>query len=280
MEMLGKLRRMRYRDGLSRAEIARRTGLSRTTVKKWLRAERAVLPRYRRAAVPGKLAAFKETLVSALEADARRPKRERRTGKALHGELRALGYAGGYTVLMNFIRRWREQAGANAPAGAFVPLKFELGEAFQFDWSEERALVGGIWRTLQVAHLKLCASRAFVLTAYPTQGHEMLFDAHTRALSALGGIPRRGIYENAASAQPQHEDRRRQGQKGQGTGGQRPLLGAVCALPVRAGFLQRRLGLGRGRVWQSTALPCRSRPGVQTGPWGAQRRRRGEERPG
>jgi len=38
MEMLGKVRRMYYRDGLSRSEISRRTGLSRNTVKKWLKA--------------------------------------------------------------------------------------------------------------------------------------------------------------------------------------------------------------------------------------------------
>jgi hypothetical protein len=51
-----------------------------------------------------------------------------------------------------------------------------------------------------VAHLKLCASRAFVLVAYPGQGHEMLFDAHTRAFVALGGVPRRGIYDNMKTA--------------------------------------------------------------------------------
>jgi len=44
---------------------------------------------------------------------------------------------------------------------AFVPLKFELGEAFQFDWSEEGLVVGGIYRRLHVSHLKLCESRAF-----------------------------------------------------------------------------------------------------------------------
>ena len=38
MEMLGKVRRMHYRDGLSHSEISRRTGLSRNTVKKWLKA--------------------------------------------------------------------------------------------------------------------------------------------------------------------------------------------------------------------------------------------------
>jgi hypothetical protein len=81
-----------------------------------------------------------------------------------------------------------------------VPLKFALGEAFQFDWSEEGLVIGGVWRKLLVAHLKLCASRAFVLVAYPSQGHEMLFDAHTRSFAALGGIPRRGIYDNMKTA--------------------------------------------------------------------------------
>ena len=195
MEMLGKVRRMRYRDVLFRSEIARRTGLSRTTVKKWLTASERVEPRYRRSAAPGKLTPFLDVLRQALEADARRPKRDRRTAKALYAELKAQGYAGGYTVLTDFIRHWREQAGANAPTRASVPLKFELGEAFQFDGSEERLVIGGIWRKLLVAHLKLCASRAFELVAYPSKGHEMLFDAHTRSFRALGGIPQRGIYD-------------------------------------------------------------------------------------
>ena len=36
--------------------------------------------------------------------------------------------------------------------------------------------------------------------AYPSQGHEMLFDAHTRSFAALGGIARRGIYDNMKTA--------------------------------------------------------------------------------
>src|SRR5574337_758218 len=154
----------------------------------------------KRGQVQGKLTPFEDLLLRALEADARRPKRERRTAKALLAELKAQGYTGGYTVLTDFIRDWRLGAGANAPTRAFVPLKFELGEAFQFDWSEEGLVIGGVWRKLLVAHLKLCASRAFVLVAYPSQGHEMLFDAHTRSFAALGGIPRRGIYDNMKTA--------------------------------------------------------------------------------
>jgi transposase len=150
--------------------------------------------------VAGKLGPFQANLLHALEADVRRPKRDRRTAKALFAELQVAGYAGGYTVLTDYIRDWRGQAGANAPSRAFVPLKFALGEAFQFDWSEEALVIGGVWRKLLVAHLKLCASRAFVLVAYPSQGHEMLFDAHTRSFAALGGIPRRGIYDNMKTA--------------------------------------------------------------------------------
>ena len=36
--------------------------------------------------------------------------------------------------------------------------------------------------------------------AYPSQGHEMLFDAHTRSFAALGGVARRGIYDNMKKA--------------------------------------------------------------------------------
>ena len=57
-------------------------------------------------------------------------------------------------MLSDFVRRWRDKSGANVPTRAFVPLKFELGEAFQFDWSEEGLVIGGIYRRIQVAHLK------------------------------------------------------------------------------------------------------------------------------
>jgi transposase len=200
MALLGKIRAMHLRDGKSISEIARLTSLSRNTIKKWLKANPGAVPKYRRRDVPSKLTPFVEQLELALKADAQRPKRERRSVKALHAELMLAGYPGGYTRLKDYVRAWRLKQGATASTGAFVPLAFELGEAFQFDWSEEGLVVGGIYRRLQVAHMKLCASRAFWLVAYPTQGHEMLFDAHTRSFAALGGVARRGIYDNMKTA--------------------------------------------------------------------------------
>jgi transposase len=114
--------------------------------------------------------------------------------------IRALGFSGGYGRVSAFVRRWRAQQKDGPQRSAYVPLAFELGEAFQFDWSCEYLLVGGLRRRLEVAHVKLAASRAFWLAAYPSQAHEMLFDAHTRAFTAFGGVPRRGIYDNMKTA--------------------------------------------------------------------------------
>ena len=201
MDMIGKIRRMHRRDKKTKREISRATGLSRNTVAKWLDEAQPVEPKYRReAAKATKLSAHEAELKQALKADAKRPKKERRTAKALFTQIKAAGYEGGYTRVTDFIRKWRQGEGQQAACKAFVPLTFELGEAFQFDWSEDGLLVGGVYYRMQVSHMKLCASGAFWLVAYPSQGHEMLFDAHTRSFAALGGVARRGIYDNMKTA--------------------------------------------------------------------------------
>ena len=199
MKDLGRIRRLFYRDGMSLSEISRKTGYSRNTVKRWLRTPEGTEPKYERQNPNSKIAPYAARLIKALETDARRPKRDRRTALKLFGELQAAGFTGTYCRVTEFIRRWRTDGGA-AVSKAFVPLHFELGEAFQFDWSEEHLVIGGVWCKILASHLKFCASRAFVVQAYPTQGHEMLFDAHTRSFAALGGIPRRGISDNMKTA--------------------------------------------------------------------------------
>jgi len=49
--------------------------------------------------------------------------------------------------------------------GTFVSLHFAPGDAFQFDWSEDFAVLGGERTKLQMAHIKLSHSRAFLLRA-------------------------------------------------------------------------------------------------------------------
>lgn len=131
-----------------------------------------------------------------LQTDSHRPKQDRRTALMLFKKLQQEGFTGNYSGVRRYMNGWRDQVAKVSGKSAFVPLIFQLGEGFQFDWSEELLVIGGIHRKLLVAHTKLCASRAFWLVAYPTQSHEMLFDAHTNAFTALGGIARRGIYDN------------------------------------------------------------------------------------
>ncbi len=75
-------------------------------------------------------------------------------------------------------------------------LAFEPGEAFQFDWSEDWAIIGNERTKLQIAHTKLSYFRAFIVRAYLLQTHEMLFDAHNHAFRVFAGIPGRGDRED------------------------------------------------------------------------------------
>ena len=47
--------------------------------------------------------------------------------------------------MTDFVRARKEREGQAALVNAFVPLAFGRGEAFQFDWSEECLVVGGIY---------------------------------------------------------------------------------------------------------------------------------------
>ncbi len=200
--ILSIIRRWHLRDDVSLRDIAKRLNISRNTVRRYIRAG-TVLPAYPERISPSKLDGFATKLADWLKSEASRPRKQRRSLKQIHADLTVLGFTGSYDRVAAFARRWRQEQqelGKTAPRGTFVPLRFSLGEAFQFDWSEDWALINGERTKLQVAHFKLSHSRAFFLRAYPLQTHEMLFDAHYYAFVAWGGIPRRGIYDNMKTA--------------------------------------------------------------------------------
>jgi transposase len=199
---LSVIRRWALREQLSIREIARRTGLSRNTIKKYLRAG-AAEPRYAKRISPSKLDPYVDKLTGWLKSEATKSRKQRRTLKQMHADLVALGFDGSYNRVAAFSRAWtarRHEVEQTTGRGTFVPLAFSAGEAFQFDWSEDWAVIAGERTKLQVAHFKLSHSRAFLLRAYPLQTHEMLFDAHNHAFEVLGGVPRRGIYDNMRTA--------------------------------------------------------------------------------
>ena len=202
MDLLSVIRRWHFREGKPIREIERRTGLSRNTIRKYLRAG-TVEPTFKVPVRPSKLDPYAEKLSGWLRVEAGKSRKQRRTVKQMHADLVALGFDGSYGRVAAFARQWRtdrQYEQQTSGRGTFVPLVFAPGEAFQFDWSEDWAILGGERTRLQVAHTKLSHSRVFIVRAYLLQTHEMLFDALTQAFRVLGGVPRRGIFDNMKTA--------------------------------------------------------------------------------
>lgn len=202
MALLSVIRRWHLRDGMAIREIARRTGLSRNTIRKYL-STGIVEPKYPERHSPSKLDRFAPKLASWLKTEANKNRKQRRNLRQIYTDLVALGYEGSYDRVAAFARGWRQaqrEATQTTGRGTFIPLTFAPGEAFQFDWSEDWAVIAGVKTKIQVAQFKLSYSRAFILRAYPLQTHEMLFDAHNHAFRVVGGVPRRGIYDNMKTA--------------------------------------------------------------------------------
>ena len=93
---LSVIRRWALREQMSIREIAKRTGLSRNTVRKYLRGE-TVVSQYARRVSRSRLAPFAEKLAAWLEAELRKSRKQRRTIKQMHAGLAALGYDSSYS---------------------------------------------------------------------------------------------------------------------------------------------------------------------------------------
>ena len=178
---------------LSRAES------SRKVVRKVIRSE-ATEFRYEREAQPlPKIGPWRDKLDQLLLANEGKASRERLTLIRLFEELRELGYDGGYDAVRRYGNNWRKERGAST-AAAYVPLSFAPGEAYQFDWSHEVVLLGGVTVIVKAAHVRLCHSRMLFVRTYPRETQEMVFDAHDRAFALFKGACQRGIYDNMKTA--------------------------------------------------------------------------------
>ena len=200
LETVLRIRR-EHASGKAIKAIARDLHLSRKVVRKAIRAPEADMG-YRREVQPlPKLAPFQARLDALLEEDEARPRREKLRLTRIHDLLLREGFDGSYDAVRRYAARWRQARRRdvmNAPA--FIPLLFRPGEAYQFDWSHEDVEISGKPMRVKVAHVRLCASRAMYVRAYPRETQEMLFDAHARAFAFFGGVPTRGIYDNMKTA--------------------------------------------------------------------------------
>jgi transposase len=174
--------RVLHRHGKSIREIAREMGVSRNTVRRYLRDAEAA--RYKaRPPRPTKLDPFKGYVVERLRAAAP----ERIPASVLLMELRERGYAGGYTMLKMFVASLR-------PKTIEPLIRFETapGEQMQVDW----AVIRRGENRLSVFVATLGWSRAAYVEFVTDERVETLIEAHENAFLVFGGTPREVLYDN------------------------------------------------------------------------------------
>jgi transcriptional regulator with XRE-family HTH domain len=104
--LLGIIRRWHLRDHVSLREISKRLGISRNTVRRYLRAE-TVEPAYADRRSPTSLDKYAFKLSAWLKTEATKSRKQRRSLKQMHIDLCALGFEGSYDRVAAFARQWK-----------------------------------------------------------------------------------------------------------------------------------------------------------------------------
>ncbi|MGD9540854.1 IS21 family transposase [Methylocystis sp.] len=195
VETYAAVRRFVFIEGNSRRDAARVFGLSRDTVAKMCRY--SAPPGYVRTKPPErpKLGPLIPVIDAILESDKTAPVKQRHTAKRIFERLRdEHGFAGGYTVVKNYVRLSRSRS-----REVFVPLAHPPGHA-QVDFGECVAVIGGVKMKLHVFCFDLPQSDACFIKAYAAETTEAFLDGHVSAFAFFGGVPLSILYDNTKLA--------------------------------------------------------------------------------
>jgi transposase len=177
-----EIRRLHFVKRLAIREIARRTGLSRVTVRRALRS--AEPPRYRRPPRPSKLEPYREEILRLLREDPRLPAVRVRE---LIGEQ---GDRGGQSILGAYLREVRPLF-LPAPR-TYQRTAYRPGELCQFDlWEPRRPLPVGFSQERRAYVVVACLgySRAAAgALIFSKEAPDLLWGV-ARCLWRLGGLP-------------------------------------------------------------------------------------------
>ena len=131
MESIRKVR-LALAKGESQRSVAEKYHMSRKTVKKIACSGETEFKYARKEVNYPVLGSFIERLREILTQEVELPSKSRCTGKKIYEILQHEGYSGGYDAVRRYIRNWKEEH--RSRKGAYIPLVFARGEAFQFDW--------------------------------------------------------------------------------------------------------------------------------------------------
>ena len=179
------------RDGVSKREILRQTGMHWKTLEKMLQNDEP--PGYRMKNPRGKPKSgpFLERIREIIESDKQLPKKQRHTAKRIYERIKQEGYQGQYTIVREAVREIKR-----LNREVFMPLVHRPGEA-QVDFGQALAKIAGVLRKVYFFVMVLPYSDAFFVMVFERECTETYWEGHKQAFKFFGGVPRRISYDNS-----------------------------------------------------------------------------------
>ena len=195
MPTINSIRQQR-RDGCSVAEIARRNGVSRDTVYKYLKRDDFSPTPPARKKRPSKLDPYKPLIRQWIEDDSTTWRKQRHTAKRIWQRLvEECGADVSASTVGRYVKALRAEN--RAASERFLDLAWEPGEA-QADFGEADFYVMGVRRRLSYFVLTFPYSNVGLAQVFPGENAECACQALKDIFSYIGGVPKRIIFDNAA----------------------------------------------------------------------------------
>ncbi|WP_445425290.1 IS21 family transposase [Alishewanella sp. HL-SH06] len=173
-----------HQQGLSQRAIAKQLGISRNTVKRYLRAKIDTPVYSAREKGRSLLDPFKSFLHSRIA----QAKPVHLSGEVLFRELKELGYTGSLSLLRQYLFQYR---GKPTPEPV-VRFETEVGKQMQVDWGQMRGGKTPIHAFIAV----LGYSRAMMVVFTDNMRYDTLEQCHRLTFDYFQGIPREVWYDN------------------------------------------------------------------------------------
>jgi transposase len=196
MDQVHVIRHKVLLEGKSVRSVAKEMGVSRNTVAKYLKnpePRRRVTRKQKRAPVMEMVAPRIEEILS--EWRERTTAKQRITGTRVHRQLIEEGYEVGITTVRDYLREKQRKE-----AEVFVPLIHHPGDEAQVDFFEVSVEEDGETKKVWKFVMRLMYSGRDFVRLYERCDQLSFLDAHVRAFSYLGGVPRRIVYDNLTAA--------------------------------------------------------------------------------
>jgi transposase len=175
---------MRHREGNGIKQIARELELSRNTVRQVVR--KGESRKYERRAEKGRLIAPYEEWIQERFVEVEY------NATLLYQELKARGYAGGYTTVREYVKPLREAVKQKAT----VRFETSPGQQAQLDWGSKTIMIEGRMQRVHIFVMTMGYSRASYAELVWDETLDTLIQCHEHAFEWFGGVPEEILYDN------------------------------------------------------------------------------------